>query len=180
MAMGIGIVMIMYGVFIQPLFVQDDYVEHYNSGVRHLRVHLESGGAEELGSAKASFEKALSGKPSPPVAAATLYNATIPTLLSTDWKGLESRSILEGVIAELQQAGRYDPEDQGIKINLSKAIALKELLDKFFRKPGGDVIVPLPSNLQSSREEEEKDTDKPKPNDMPGKEPGSKTPPPDF
>lgn len=180
MAVGIGIVAIMYGVFIQPLFVQDDSVEYYNSGVRHLRAYLKSGGEEELSSAKESFRNALAHSPSPEVAAAVLYNATIPSLLGTDWKELESRSILEGVIAELEGAGRYDPTDKDIKINLSKAIVLRELTDKFFRKTKGDTIVPLPPNLQSSREEAEMDTNNQEQEDLPREEPGGKTPPPDF
>lgn len=179
-AIGIASAMFFYGVFIQPVFTHNDYIEDYNSGVRHLSLYLESGGEEELGSAKESFKKALAGSPSPQVSAAILYNDTIPTLKDTDWKGPESRSILAGVIAELQGAGRYDPTDKDIKINLSKVIALKELSEKYLRKDKGDRVVPLPPNLQNSRKEEEIDTDKAEFTDLPAKESGSKTPPPDF
>lgn len=180
MTIGLGVATILYGVFVQSLFVQDDYVEYYNSGVRHLGAHLESGDEEELSSAKESFRNAFLHSPTPSVAAAILYNGTIPALRGADWKEVESRSILEEVVAELRKAGRYDPTDKDVKINLSKAIILQELADKYSFKAKGDTIVPLPPHLQSGREEEEADVNKPKEKDAPAEESGSKTPPPDF
>lgn len=182
-----GITAILYGVFLQSLVLRDDSIRHYNESLEHLRLFGESGDGAELTLAQESFRNALSNASNPIVGAAASYNQATYRLQSLEigtGKQLESLKAIEelkAVIAQLERAGRYDPNDVSVKDNLDKSMALKAyLLDKVsLLKPTDGSIIPLPVDLQSKEDIEQDDP--PGEDDFPGEKPKGDTPlPPDY
>ena len=177
----LGVVSIVYALFVQPHFVQSGSAATYNEALGQHRLYLESTPGSEAeqawNNAQRHFNKTLTSVSGPKEKAATEY-AKATSLLEHIQRGKKIHiEEIEFAISQLQEAGRASPGGEDITHNLEMAILWKAYLLRVaeIKGIGDDIILPLPD---AKKREEDKDVkNKPDKDAIPGSKPGKEARP---